>query len=152
MSEVLAEDFPSGREFEDLLTDLDSAGVEILDEPKLDFEKKVEEGEDFGDLDLATEGSDKTNDPVRMYLREMGTVPLADPRRRNRTGKAQRARSMGCPQSSFAVASRNPRDYSARRRSAPRRDPGAGRPGPARVRCHRRGFLRANRTNCSADR
>ena len=76
MSDVLAEEFPSGREFEDLLSDLDSAGIEILDEPKLDFEKKVDESEDFSDLDLTTEGADKTNDPVRMYLREMGTVPL----------------------------------------------------------------------------
>ena len=46
VNELLAEDFPSGREFEDLLTDLDSAGVEILEEPKLDFEKK-DEPEDF---------------------------------------------------------------------------------------------------------
>jgi RNA polymerase primary sigma factor len=43
VNELLAEDFPSsGREFEDLLSDLDSAGVEILEEPKLDFEKKEE--------------------------------------------------------------------------------------------------------------
>jgi RNA polymerase primary sigma factor len=76
MSDVLAGEFPSGREFDDLLSDLDSAGVEILDEQKLDFEKKVEEGEDLADLELAVEGGDKTNDPVRMYLREMGTVPL----------------------------------------------------------------------------
>jgi RNA polymerase primary sigma factor len=76
MSDVLAEDFPSGREFEDLLTDLDSAGVEILEEPKLDFEKKVDEGEELTDLELTAEGGDKTNDPVRMYLREMGSVPL----------------------------------------------------------------------------
>ena len=76
VNEVLAEEFPSGREFEDLLSDLDSAGVEILEEPKIDFEKK-DEAEDFGDLELAQDvGGDKTNDPVRMYLREMGTVPL----------------------------------------------------------------------------
>ena len=76
VNELLAEDFPSsGREFEDLLSDLDSAGVEILEEPKLDFEKK-EEPDDFGDLELAQDTGDKTNDPVRMYLREMGTVPL----------------------------------------------------------------------------
>jgi RNA polymerase primary sigma factor len=76
VNEVLAEDFHSGREFEDLLSDLDSAGVEILEEPKIDFEKK-DEAEDFGDLELAQDvGGDKTNDPVRMYLREMGTVPL----------------------------------------------------------------------------
>src|SRR5204862_5485133 len=60
---------------EDLLTDLDSAGVEILEEPKIDFEKK-DDAEDFGDLELAQDVGDKTNDPVRMYLREMGTVPL----------------------------------------------------------------------------
>ena len=75
MSDLLT-DFPSGREFEDLLTDLDTAGVEILEEPKLDFEKKSDEGDEFGDLDLTQDFSDKTNDPVRMYLREMGTVPL----------------------------------------------------------------------------
>jgi RNA polymerase primary sigma factor len=76
VNELLAEDFPSsGREFEDLLSDLDSAGVEILEEPKLDFEKK-EEPDDFADLELTQDAGDKTNDPVRMYLREMGTVPL----------------------------------------------------------------------------
>src|ERR1039457_7480006 len=76
VNELLAEDFPSsGREFEDLLSDLDSAGVEILEEPKLDFEKK-EEPDALADLELAQDAGDKTNDPVRMYLREMGTVPL----------------------------------------------------------------------------
>jgi RNA polymerase primary sigma factor len=76
MSELLAEDFPSGREFEDLLSDLDSAGVEILEEPRADFDKKAEEPDELTDLDLVQDFSDKTNDPVRMYLREMGTVPL----------------------------------------------------------------------------
>src|SRR5262249_20133514 len=59
-----------------LLSELDSAGVEILEEPKLDFDKKADDGEEFGELELAQDFSDKTNDPVRMYLREMGTVPL----------------------------------------------------------------------------
>src|SRR5277367_983173 len=77
VNELIAEEFPSGREFEDLLTDLDTAGVEILEEPKLDFEKSSkDEPDDFGDLELTQETGDKTNDPVRMYLREMGTVPL----------------------------------------------------------------------------
>src|SRR5260370_14134153 len=75
VNELLAEDFASGREFEDLLTDLDSAGVEILEEPKVDFEKK-EYADDCGDLEFAQDGADKTNDPERMYLREMGTVTL----------------------------------------------------------------------------
>ncbi len=76
VSELLADDFPSGREFEDLLSDLDSAGVEILEEPRAEFDKKAEEGEEFAEIDLAQDYGDKTNDPVRMYLREMGTVPL----------------------------------------------------------------------------
>jgi RNA polymerase primary sigma factor len=76
VNDLLAEGFPSGRELDDLLTDLDSAGVEILEEPKLDFEKSKDEPDDFSDLELTQESGDKTNDPVRMYLREMGTVPL----------------------------------------------------------------------------
>jgi len=76
VNDLLAEEFPSGREFEDLLTDLDNAGVEILEEPKLDFEKSKDDGDDFADLELTQDVGDKTNDPVRMYLREMGTVPL----------------------------------------------------------------------------
>ena len=76
VNDLLAEDYPGGRELDDMLTELDTAGVEILEEPKLEFDKKVEEAEEPGDLDLVQEISDKTNDPVRMYLREMGTVPL----------------------------------------------------------------------------
>ena len=37
--------------------------------------KADEAGEDV-ELDLTPGALDKTNDPVRMYLREMGTVPL----------------------------------------------------------------------------
>src|SRR5215469_2673656 len=76
VNELLTEDYSGGRQLDDLLTELDGAGVEILEEPKLEFDKKLEEGEDFGDLELVQDFSDKTNDPVRMYLREMGTVPL----------------------------------------------------------------------------
>ncbi len=76
VNEVLSEDYQGGRELDELLSEFDGAGVEILEEPKLDFEKKLEDAEDLNDLDLAQDFSDKTNDPVRMYLREMGTVPL----------------------------------------------------------------------------
>jgi RNA polymerase primary sigma factor len=76
VNELLTEEYSGGRELDDLLTELDSAGVEILEEPKIDLEKKLEEGEEFVDTDLVQDFSDKTNDPVRMYLREMGTVPL----------------------------------------------------------------------------
>src|ERR1700678_1526549 len=76
VNELLTEEYPGGRELDDLLTELDTAGVEILEEPKIEFDKKLEDGEEPIDLDLAQDFSDKTNDPVRMYLREMGTVPL----------------------------------------------------------------------------
>jgi hypothetical protein len=77
VNELLTDEFATGgRELDDLLSDLDTAGVEILEEPKVEFDKKLEEGEEPTDLDLVQDFSDKTNDPVRMYLREMGTVPL----------------------------------------------------------------------------
>src|SRR5580692_5358323 len=76
VNELLTEGYPGGRELDEILTEFDGAGVEILEEPKIDFDKKLEEGEEPSDLELAQEFIDKTNDPVRMYLREMGTVPL----------------------------------------------------------------------------
>ncbi len=76
VNEILPDDIGGGPEIDDLLAELDTAGVEILEEPKLDFEKKIDDGDDFADIDLAQDFGDKTNDPVRMYLREMGTVPL----------------------------------------------------------------------------
>src|SRR5580658_8504351 len=76
VNELLTDEFPGGRELDDLLSELDTAGVEILEEPKIEFDKKIEEGEEPNDLELVQDFSDKTNDPVRMYLREMGTVPL----------------------------------------------------------------------------
>ena len=76
VNELLTEEYRGGRELEDLLSEFDSAGVEILEEPKLEFDKKLEETEDPGDLELVQDFNEKTNDPVRMYLREMGTVPL----------------------------------------------------------------------------
>jgi RNA polymerase primary sigma factor len=71
VNELLPEDISGVSELDDLLADLDNAGVEILEEPK-----KLEEGEEFADVELVQDFGDKTNDPVRMYLREMGTVPL----------------------------------------------------------------------------
>ena len=46
VNDLLAEDYPGGRELDDLLTELDTAGVEILEEPKPEFDKKAEEAEE----------------------------------------------------------------------------------------------------------
>jgi RNA polymerase primary sigma factor len=75
VSELLPGDVSSGADLDDVLAGLDVAGIEILEEPK-DFEKKIEDSEDVIDLELPAGVGEKVNDPVRMYLREMGTVPL----------------------------------------------------------------------------
>ena len=75
VNDVLPGDLPGGTELEDVLANLDTAGIEILEEPK-DFDKKSDEGEEILDLDLPAGVGEKVNDPVRLYLREMGTVPL----------------------------------------------------------------------------
>jgi RNA polymerase primary sigma factor len=73
VSDLLPDDVSNGPELDDILVNLDGAGVEILEEPKLE---KIEDSEELLDTDLGRDFADKTNDPVRMYLREMGTVPL----------------------------------------------------------------------------
>jgi RNA polymerase primary sigma factor len=85
----LPDDVGTGREIEELLATLDPENVEILEEGRLDFDKKLGEPEDLVDIDLAQDLGDKTNDPVRMYLREMGTVPLLD-----REGEIELARGV----------------------------------------------------------
>src|SRR6185312_4113112 len=75
VSEVLPGDISGGADLDDVLAGLDVAGIEILEEAK-DFEKKIDESEEIIDLELPAGIGEKVNDPVRMYLREMGTVPL----------------------------------------------------------------------------
>jgi RNA polymerase primary sigma factor len=60
-----------------LFSTFGSAGIEVVDSEKSYRDDKLQgEGGEEGDLDLTPGALDKTNDPVRMYLREMGTVPL----------------------------------------------------------------------------
>jgi RNA polymerase primary sigma factor len=67
----------SSADLDDLITTIGTQGIDLLDHPKFgaDKEAELEEGEDV-ELDLTPGTLEKTNDPVRMYLREMGTVPL----------------------------------------------------------------------------
>jgi len=75
VSEILPGDMAGGASLDEVLSGLDVAGIEILEDPK-DFDKKLEEGEEPLDIELPAGVGEKINDPVRMYLREMGTVPL----------------------------------------------------------------------------
>jgi RNA polymerase primary sigma factor len=77
VNEMLPADITSSEELDDLFSTLGSAGVEVVDSDKAYLGDKLQgEGGEEGDLDLTPGALDKTNDPVRMYLREMGTVPL----------------------------------------------------------------------------
>ncbi len=101
VSEVLPTDFNGGGEIDDLLSSFDSAGIELLEEPKLD---KLDETDEPLDLELPPGVGDKTNDPVRMYLREMGTVALL-----TREGEVEIARRIERGQSMVLKAlSRSP--------------------------------------------
>ena len=80
VNDLIPHDVHSAEDLEDLLTTMGSQGIDVLESPKmpssgLDKAEDEEMGEDV-ELDLTPGALEKTNDPVRMYLREMGTVPL----------------------------------------------------------------------------
>jgi RNA polymerase primary sigma factor len=72
---VVRDDLAGEQDLNEIFGDLDGAPVELLDDAK-GFDKKDEEVEDLADLDLTPGALDKSNDSVRVYLREMGMVPL----------------------------------------------------------------------------
>jgi RNA polymerase primary sigma factor len=80
VNELLPADITSSDELDDLFSTFGSAGIEVVDsEQKYREDKLLDrtgEGAEEPELDLTPGALDKTNDPVRMYLREMGTVPL----------------------------------------------------------------------------
>jgi RNA polymerase primary sigma factor len=69
------EELSLGTDLNDFFVDLESSPVELLEDRK-EFEKKDEDSEDLADIDLSPGAIDKSNDSVRVYLREMGMVPL----------------------------------------------------------------------------
>ncbi|MGA3223866.1 MAG: RNA polymerase sigma factor RpoD [Acidobacteriaceae bacterium] len=79
VNDLIPGDLHSPDDLDDLLTTIGTQGIDVLEGgPKFGadkFESEGEEGEDV-ELDLTPGTLEKTNDPVRMYLREMGTVPL----------------------------------------------------------------------------
>ena len=82
VNDLIPHDVHSPEDLDDLLTTIGTQGIDVLEGPKppsAAFDKKYEDGEEIGEdveLDLTPGALEKTNDPVRMYLREMGTVPL----------------------------------------------------------------------------
>ncbi len=83
VNDLLPGDITSPDELDDLMTTINTQGIDVLSEgrrgSKLDIDDSDNESGEEGDdveLDLSPGTLEKTNDPVRMYLREMGTVPL----------------------------------------------------------------------------
>src|SRR3954453_13405297 len=81
INEALPSEITSSDELDDLFNTFGSAGIEVIDSDQkyLRDDKPIDrtaEGAEELELDLTPGALDKTNDPVRMYLREMGTVPL----------------------------------------------------------------------------
>jgi RNA polymerase primary sigma factor len=74
VNDMLPSEITSADELDDIFSMFGSMGIEVVDSEQK-FRDKAE-GEEGAELDLTPGALDKTNDPVRMYLREMGTVPL----------------------------------------------------------------------------
>ncbi len=81
VNDVLPEEVHSPEDLDDMFLLFDSLGIEMVDSEekyKAKVEEKSAEKEDQEEakVEVAPGALEKTNDPVRMYLREMGTVPL----------------------------------------------------------------------------
>ena len=93
VNDSLPAEVHSSEEIDDLLTTFERNGIEIYEDQaaakaaravELSVEQTERDStakddghaEESSDLDLTPGSLEKTNDPVRMYLREMGTVPL----------------------------------------------------------------------------
>ncbi len=91
VNDTLPAEVHSSEEIDDLLSTFERYGIDVyedaatakaaratleLAEPGAEAEVREEPHAEESELDLTPGALEKTNDPVRMYLREMGTVPL----------------------------------------------------------------------------
>ncbi|RXH26217.1 MULTISPECIES: RNA polymerase sigma factor RpoD [Bradyrhizobium] len=88
LNEVLPSDQTSPEQIEDIMSMLSDMGINVTEADDSEGEEEKDEGEDETDNELVevtqkavtevkkSEPGERTDDPVRMYLREMGTVEL----------------------------------------------------------------------------
>jgi RNA polymerase primary sigma factor len=88
VNDILPPEVHSSEEIDDLLSTFERYGIDVYEDLSSAkaalaasdstevIEVKEEVSSEDGELDLTPGTLEKTNDPVRMYLREMGTVPL----------------------------------------------------------------------------
>ena len=83
MNDLIPNDVRSPEDLDDVLATIGTLGIDVLErQPKLPssvlkrkFEEEVEPSGGLG-LDLVPGAVEQTDDPIRIYLREMGVVPL----------------------------------------------------------------------------
>ena len=83
VNDLIPHDVHCPEDVDDLLATIGTRGIDVLEgQPKLRFstsekklDKEMEDGSEV-ELDLTGGALEKTNDPVRIYLHEMGAVPL----------------------------------------------------------------------------
>src|SRR5947209_11896282 len=75
VASVVPDDLAANGNLNGLFSDIEGGPEELLDEGR-DFVRKEEDSDDLADVDLTPGALDKGNDSVRVYLREMGMVPL----------------------------------------------------------------------------
>tara|TARA_B100000029_G_C17596926_1_gene964498 strand:+ start:60 stop:1763 length:1704 start_codon:yes stop_codon:yes gene_type:complete len=77
INDLLPTEATSSEDIDDLFSILTSLGIEVVDsEDKFKEKKELQKSTAETDADVQPTLLEKTSDPVRMYLREMGTVPL----------------------------------------------------------------------------
>jgi RNA polymerase primary sigma factor len=90
VNDILPPEVHSSEEIDDLLSTFERYGIDVYEDlssakaalaaadssDTAETPVKEEAASEDGELDLTPGTLEKTNDPVRMYLREMGTVPL----------------------------------------------------------------------------
>ncbi|HLV94579.1 MAG TPA: RNA polymerase sigma factor RpoD [Candidatus Acidoferrales bacterium] len=90
VNDILPAEVHSSEEIDDLLSTFERYGIDVYEDLSsakaalatadsaegAELMKEEPSSENEVDLDLTPGALEKTNDPVRMYLREMGTVPL----------------------------------------------------------------------------
>ncbi len=76
LNDLLPDDMSSSEDIEDVISILYTYGIEVVDSEEKYKGKKDSLRREEPKLDFSAFPVDKTNDPVRMYLREMGSVAL----------------------------------------------------------------------------
>src|SRR5947209_18310533 len=109
VNELLPTEITSSEELDDLFNTFGSAGIEVIDSDQkyARDEKPIDrtgEGAEEIELDLTPGALDKTNDPVRMYLREMAPSRSSRARAKSKSRGASSAASL--PSSSRIPARR----------------------------------------------